>query len=317
MPGRHAMPRALWKGVLDLGALTCPVGLYSATATSQRISFHTINRATGHRVQRRFVDIDTGAEVERDAQVKGYEKSAGTYVVLEPEEVAQAVPESDKRLALEAFLPCADVDTIYFDQPYFLAPADPSGQEAFALLREGMRKAKVAALTRAVLFRRVRTLLLRPNGPGFIATTLNFDYEVKAAADAFADVPRTRIKGEMLDLAEHIIRTKAGRFDPATYENAHEAAVAELVKAKLAGKTIKPRPAPKSAKVVDLMSALRDSARLAGQGAEKAASKTPGIGARKTGTKTAASKTTASKTPAKSPSKLATRSATAARRKAS
>ncbi len=275
------MPRALWKGVLDLGALTCPVGLYAATATSQRISFHTVNRKTGHRVHRQFVDIDTGEEVERDAQVKGYETSAGSYVILEPEEVAQAAPESDKRLTLEAFIPCAHVDTVYFDQPYFLAPADPSGQDVFALLRDGMRKAKVAALTRAVLFRRVRTLLLRPHGPGFVATTLNFDYEVKSAAEAFADVPRKRTGGEMLDLAEHIIRTKAGRFDPSTYENAHEAALAELVKAKLAGKTIKPRAAPKSAKVVDLMSALRDSARLAGQGADKPKAKKAGTGTRK------------------------------------
>ena len=275
------MPRALWKGVLDLGALTCPVGLYAATATSQRISFHTINRATGHRVQRRFVDVDTGAEVERDDQVKGYETSAGSYVVLEPEEVAQAVPESDKRLTLEAFIACTEVDTVYFDQPYLLAPADPSGAEVFALLRDGMRKAKVAALTRAVLFRRVRTLMLRPSGPGFVATTLNFDYEVKSAAEAFADAPHQRVGGEMLELAEHIIRTKAGSFDPASYENAHEAALAELVKAKLAGKAIKPRAAPKSAKVVDLMSALRDSARLAGQGADKPASKKAGTAARK------------------------------------
>lgn len=285
------MPRALWKGVLDLGALTCPVGLYAATATSQRMSFHTINRATGHRVQRRFVDMDTGVEVERNDQVKGYETSAGAYVVLEPDEVAQAVPDSDKRLALEAFITCAEVDTVYFDQPYFLAPSDPSGAEVFALLREAMRKAKVAALTRAVLFRRVRTLMLRPSGPGFIATTLNFDYEVKSAAEAFADVPRKRIGGEMLELAQHIIRTKAGRFDPATYENAHEAALAELVKAKLAGKAITPRAAPKSAKVVDLMAALRDSARLAGEGADKpssekagAARKGPAKRASKTGT---------------------------------
>lgn len=311
------MPRALWKGVLDLGALTCPVGLYSATATSQRISFHTVNRKTGHRVQRHFVDIDTGEEVERDAQVKGYEKSAGSYVVLEPEEVAQAVPESDKRLALEAFIPCTEVDTVYFDQPYFLAPADPSGEEVFVLLREGMRKAKVAALTRAVLFRRVRTLLLRPNGPGFVATTLNFDYEVKSASEAFADVPRKRIGGEMLELAEHIIRTKAGRFDPAAYENAHEAALAELVKAKLSGKAIKPRAAPKSAKVVDLMSALRDSARLAGQGADKPAR-------RKTGSGNADPKAASSKTPSAkkaSPKKVSTKKASPesapARRKAS
>ena len=116
-------PRANWKGFLKVGEVVCPVSLYTATSTSERIAFHTINRATGHRIQRRFIDSETGDPVEREDQVKGYEVGAGDYVMLEPEEVAAAVPHSDKTLAVEAFVPCRDIDDLYFDKPYFLAPS--------------------------------------------------------------------------------------------------------------------------------------------------------------------------------------------------
>src|SRR3546814_17037528 len=102
----------------------CRVGLYTAASTSERISFHTLNRATGHRVSRQYVDQETGKPVERDDQVKGYETGHGDYIVLEPEEVAAAIPESDKTLEIEAFIPCAEVDDVSFDKPYSLTPPD-------------------------------------------------------------------------------------------------------------------------------------------------------------------------------------------------
>src|SRR5690606_29939937 len=116
--------------------------------------------------------------------------------------------------------------------------ADEGAQEAFAVMREGMRRQKVAALARAVLFRRVRTVMLRPRGCGFMANTLNFDYEVQPAGKAFADIPDMKIKREMLDLAKHIIATKAGEFDPAAFDDRYDAALAELVKAKIEGREI-------------------------------------------------------------------------------
>jgi DNA end-binding protein Ku len=256
-------PRANWKGFLKIGEVTCPVALYTAASTSERIAFHTLNRRTGHRVQRRFVDAETGKPVERDDQVKGYETGSGEYVVLEPDEIAAAVPESDKTLAVESFVDCGEIDDVYFDKPYYLAPADRHAEEAYELIREGMQAKKVAALARAVLFRRVRSVLIRPIEAGLIATTLNFDYEVRSAQEAFADIPDLTIKGEMLELAEHIIKTKKGKFDPASFEDRYEAALAELVKAKLEGKTIKPRKTAQPGKVVDLMAALRESAGLA------------------------------------------------------
>lgn len=258
-------PRANWKGVLQVAELTCPVALYTAASTSDRIAFHTLNRATGHRVRRQFVDHETGRPVEADEQVKGYEVAPNEYVVLEPEEIAAAVPESDKTLVVDAFVRCESIDTLYLDRPYYLRPADPAAVEAFTLLRHGLRAKKVAALARTVLFRRVQTLLIRPHGGGLIGSTLNFDYEVRSAEEAFRDIPALKIGGEMLDLAKHIIATKRRKFNPSEFEDRYEAALAELVRAKIEGKPIKARKPPKPAKVVDLMEALRQSAGAAGK----------------------------------------------------
>ncbi len=255
-------PRANWKGVLKIGEVACPVALYTAASTSDRIAFHTINRATGHRVHREFVDAETGKPVPREDQVKGYALAEGEHVVLDPDEIAAAVPDSDKMLAVEAFLPCGEIDDVYFDKPYYLAPSDRSGQEAFALIRDGMAAAGVAAIARTVLFRRMRTVLIRAHGPGLVATTLNFDYEVRSAEAAFRDIPALEIGREMLDLARHIIETKIGKFDPAAFDDRYESALEDLVRAKIEGREIAPRPAPRREKVVDLMQALRESARL-------------------------------------------------------
>ncbi|WP_283180014.1 Ku protein [Gemmobacter sp. 24YEA27] len=258
-------PRANWKGTLKIAELACPVALYTAASTSDRIAFHTINRATGNRVRREFVDAETGEPVDRNDQVKGYEVSDGEHVLLDPEDIAAAVPDSDKVLAIEAFLPCGEVDDVYFDKPYYLAPADHSGMEAFGLIRDGLAAKKVAAIARTVLFRRMRTVLIRADGQGLVATTLNFDYEVRSVEAAFKDIPAPRIAGEMLDLARHIIQTKMGTFDPAAFDDRYEAELEGLVKAKIEGRKIKPRATEARGKVVDLLEALRESTKLDGK----------------------------------------------------
>jgi len=265
-------PRANWKGILQVAELTCPVALYTAASTSDRIAFHTINRATGHRVRREFVDSDSGKPVERDDQVKGYEIGPDDYVILEPDEVAAAVPDSDKTLAVSAFVGCGEIDKVYFDKPYYLSPAQQTAAEAFALIRDGMRRKGVAALAQTVLFRRVRTVLIRAHDDGMIANTLNFDYEVRSAVEAFHDIPDLKIKGEMLDLARHIIDTKKGSFDPTAFEDRYEGALADLVKAKAEGRKIARKQPNRAGKVVDLMAALRESAGIAAKPARKPAS---------------------------------------------
>jgi DNA end-binding protein Ku len=266
-------PRANWKGFLKIGELSCPVALYTAASEAERIAFHTLNRATGHRVHRQFIDGETGKPVDREDQVKGYETAQGEYVVFEADEIASVVPESDKALAVNRFVACGDIDDVYFDRPYYLAPSDPVGMPAFNLIRDGMKRKQVAALAQTVLFRRVRTVLIRAHDEGLIATTLNFDYEVRSSDEAFDDLPkRQKIAGEMLDLAKHIIKTKQGKFDPSKFDDRYESALAELVKAKLAGKPLPKPKAPKATKVVDLMEALRQSAGM-GAGKSKPARK--------------------------------------------
>ncbi len=262
--------RAVWKGRLEVGEVVCPVALHAAASSSERVSFHVVNRATGHRVRRVFVDAETGEPVERDDQAKGYETDRGKTVVLDKEELAEAVPDSDKTLRVEAFIACGDIDTLYFDRPYYLTPDGDAAEAAFAVIRAGLARRKAAMIARTVLFRRLRPVLIRAQGPGLVASTLEFDHEVRDAAKAFDDIPELKLDKEMLDLARHIIDTKRGRFQPERFEDRYDDALAALVKAKAEGRAIpKPKP-PEAAKPVDLMEALRKSA-----AAKKAKTKAP------------------------------------------
>ncbi|MDR9782124.1 non-homologous end joining protein Ku [Rhizobium redzepovicii] len=289
--------RAQWKGFLKFGEVSCGVALYTAASTSERITFNTINKATGNRVNRIFIDSETEDPVPKEAQTKGFEIENGQYIIIDPEEVSAAIPESNKTLEIEAFIPCSDVDDIYFDKPYYLTP-DKMGGDAFAALRDAMKKSMVAAIARTVLFRRMRTVLIRPHGKGLIASTLNYDYEVRSSEKAFEEMPKLKIQGEMLDLAKHIISTKKGEFDPATFDDRYEAALADLVKAKLEGKSL---PKPKKVQVSkpnDLLAALRESAGMMKAAADKpkrtAANANTGTG-RQRAARGAAAKSAASK----------------------
>jgi len=261
--------RAIWKGYLSVGDLGCAVALYSAVNSAERTAFHVINRDTGNRVRREYVDGDSGRPVDKDDLVKGYDTPEGQTVILEPEEIRDAVPESDKRLELSAFLACNDIDTLYLERPYFLAPADQQSVEAYQLIRETMEAQSVAAIARTVLFRRVRSVLIRPQGKGLIATTLNYDYEVRDPAESFEDISKVKIEKEMLDLARHIIGTKMGEFDPSQYEDRYEAALTELVKAKIAGRKPKKLPKRKAENVTSLLDALRKSAGATDEGSQQ------------------------------------------------
>jgi len=284
--------RASWKGTLKLGFLACPVGLYTAVGEGDEIHFNMVNRRTGHRLRRLFVDSETGKPVERDQQVKGYEVDAERYIVLTEEEIEAAIPDSTKTIEIEAFVPREQVDRVAIDRPYYLAPTDAVGSEAFAVIREACDKAGVVGIGRTVLFRRDRVLMLCPEGPGFLANLLHFEYEMRDEAQAFNDIPDMKVTGEMLDLARHIIGQKMGTFEPARFEDRYEAALMELIRAKQRGETIKPPPAPKRGQVVDLLAALRESA---------------GIVPAKPGRKTAAKSKSSAKSKRKAPAARAPR----------
>jgi len=252
--------RAIWTGVIKIAEIVCPVKMYTAATTSERISLNMVNRKTGHRLKRVYVDEKTDKPVESEDQVKGYETHEGKYVVLEPEEIAAAVPNSDKVLAIDNFVTCSRIDQTYFDRPYYLLPASDATEDSFILIREALRHKKAAAIAHTVLFRRLRPVLIRAHHKGLIATTLNFDYEVRSSSDAFGKIAKRKIDPEMLELAKHILKTKAGEFAPETFDDRYEEALAELVKAKIEGRKIVPLRQPEPTKPNDLLEALRLSA---------------------------------------------------------
>ena len=181
------------------------MALYPATTTSERVSFRTLNRETGNRVRRQFVDEQTGEPVETEDQAKGYEVAKGEFIMIEDDELKAVQIESNHTIDIERFVPRAEIDELYFDTPYYLAPTDRVGEEAFAVIREAMRAEKMVGLARVVLFRRERLLMLEPRGKGIVGDQLHYANEVHAADGYFDEIPDVELPKEMLELAKHII----------------------------------------------------------------------------------------------------------------
>lgn len=265
-------PRANWKGYLKLSLVSCAVALYPASKSTARVAFHTLNRATGNRLRRQMYDPDTGDVVEAEDQVKGYEVAKGEYVMVEDEEIDAIAIESTHTIDIEKFVPREEIDELYFDAPYYIAPDDRVAEEAFAVIREAMRDKGVVGLARVVLYRRERIIMLEPRGKGLFASVLRYPYEVREDEAYFEGIPDVDTPPEMLDLAEHIIARMTGDFDPAAFEDRYENALIDLVKAKQAGReTVAPQVATRPSNVVNLMDALRRSVQAEGGGAKEPA----------------------------------------------
>lgn len=252
-------PRPNWKGYLKLSLVSCPVALYPATTTSERVSFRTLNRETGNRVRRQFVDEQTGNAVESEDQIKGYEVAKGEFIQIEDDEIKAVQLESNHTIDIERFVPRDAIDELYLDSPYYLAPTDRVGEEAFAVIRDAMRAEEMVGIARVVLFRRERILMLEPRDKGIVATSLRYANEVHAASSYFDEIPDAALPKQMLDLAKHIIEKMTGKFEPEQFEDRYETALIELIRSKQKGMPIKPQPTHRQANVINLMDALRRS----------------------------------------------------------
>jgi DNA end-binding protein Ku len=253
-------PRPNWKGFLKLSLVSCAVALYPATTTNQRVRFNIINRKTGNRIRNEVVDTETGKPVDQEDRVKGYQFEKGQYVLVEEDELDNVALESTHTIDIEEFVPMSDVDRIYLDEYYYLVPQDEVAQEAFAVIREAMRKEELAGLARVVVYRREHLLLLRPRGKGLLATALRYKNEVRDEKDYFDDIENIKVPADMLKLAIHILDTKKGHFNPDKFEDRYENALQDLIKAKRAGKAPPIVSEPRPSNVINLMDALRRSA---------------------------------------------------------
>jgi DNA end-binding protein Ku len=253
-------PRSNWKGYLKLSLVSCPVQLYPATTTKERVAFHLLNRDTGNRLRRKLVDPDTDQTVDTDDQVKGFEVAKNEYIVMEEDEIGSVAIESNHTIDIETFVPKTEIDAAFLDTPYYLAPDGKMGEEAFAVIREAMREKGVVGIGRVVLYRRERPIMLEPRGKGLVATTLRYAYEVRDDADYFDDIDDVAVPEEMLDLASHIIGRKLAHFDAKRFEDRYQNALLELIKAKQQHRVVSaPSAAKQTGNVVSLMDALRKS----------------------------------------------------------
>jgi DNA end-binding protein Ku len=253
-------PRANWKGYLKLSLVSCPIALYPAVSAAERVSFRQINKKTGNRLRQQLVDDETREPVEAEDKGRGYEVGKNQFIPVEDEELEAIRIESTHTIEIDSFVPNAQIDKRYFDSPYYIAPTDKVGQDAFAVIREAMRGKDMVALGRVVVAKRERVIALEPYEKGLLGTTLRYPYEVRKAADYFQDIEDVKISAEMLKLAEHILDSKAADFNPSKFVDHYETALVELLKKKEAGVQPKESPAPApERRVINLMDALKRS----------------------------------------------------------
>ena len=265
-------PRAYWKGYLKLSLVSCPVALFPATTDREKISFHQINKETGNRIRYRKVDAETGDEVEQTDIIKGYEVEKGQYIELDPEELEAIAIESKRTIEIDEFVPKNEIDELYIRDPYFLVPDGEVGQQAFAVIREAIRKEGMLAIGKVVFTSREHIIALEARDNGMIGTTLRYPYEVRDPAEYFDNIEDEKVPKDMLDLAIHIVETKKGKFEPDKLEDQYEDALKELIRKKQKGEKIE-RPEERApSNVVNLMDALRQS--LKGGGARRQATRT-------------------------------------------
>jgi DNA end-binding protein Ku len=253
-------PRAFWKGYLRLSLVTCPVELYPATSQAEKTHFHQINRRTGNRLRQQMVDEETGKVVDKDDKARGYELSKGRYVEIEEEELEAVQLESTHTIDIDHFVPASEIDPRYRDRPYYLVPDNKAGAEAFAVIRDAMKEKDRVGLARVVIAHREHLVALEPLGKGILATTLRYDYEMRDENQLFKDIASPKIAKDMLQLAGHILDTKAAHFEPGKFKDQYETALRKLIERKAAGKKIEPAaPSAKPDNVINLMDALRQS----------------------------------------------------------
>jgi DNA end-binding protein Ku len=266
--------RAYWKGYLKLSLVSCPIALFPATSEREKISFHQLNKKTGNRIKYRKVDIDTGDEVEPQDIIKGYEVSKGDYLELAPEELEAVALDSTRTIDIDEFVPRSEIDELYMRDPYYLIPDGDVGQEAFAVIRDAIKKEGMVALGRVVFTSREHVIMLEARGKGLMGMTLRYPYEVRKEEDYFDELPDQKVSKDMLDLAKHIVDTKAGHFQPEKFEDHYEQALKDLLKRKQEGKPIERPKDHKPSNVVNLMDALRKSVEAEGGGGRKSARST-------------------------------------------
>lgn len=257
-----AAVKPYWKGYLKLSLVTCPVALSPATSDTEKVRFHTMNRATGNRVASRYVDSLTGKEVDPDDQVKGYERGEGDYIILEEEELDAVALDSVRTIEIELFTPRDSIEWIWLEKPHYLVPNDKVGEDAFAVIRDAMRSENVLGISRLVFGQRERAVMLEPRDEGIVLWTLRYGDEVRPEEDYFSNI-KAKPEGGLAPLMQQLIKQQTKTWSPITdpIQDRYLELIAAKKKAmkKSAKSTAKDKQVGGKDNVVDLMAALKKS----------------------------------------------------------
>jgi DNA end-binding protein Ku len=259
--------RPYWRGYLKLSLVTCAVTLTPVTTEGGKVKFHTLNRKTGDRIYTRYIDADTGKTVEKDEQVKAYEKGEDDYVILEEDELDAVKLESARTIDIDEFTPSDTIEWTFFDSPYFLVPADEVGEEAFTVIREAMAESDVVGISRLVIGGRERAVMLQPWDNGIILWTLRFGDEVRDEDEYWEKVDDQKTDPKMLKMVEQLIEERTTAWSDTMVEDPVQDRLLDIIKAK---QSPKKKPAAKKKQeddedagsggnVIDLMAALKKS----------------------------------------------------------
>ncbi|MFK8252790.1 non-homologous end joining protein Ku [Ancylobacter terrae] len=256
--------RGFWKGYLKLSLVTCPVAMAPATSETEKIRFHTLNRATGNRVEGIYVDSESGETVESDDQARGYEREPGSYVILDDDELQAVALESTRTIDIETFVPADSVEWIWYDTPHFLMPDDPVGEEAFSVIREAMAATGKVGISRLVLHRRERPVMLEPRGRGIVLWTLRYADELRRPEDYFKDIDEAT-DADMIALVGRLMERRTRDWDAALVHDPLQDNLRRLIEAKQKQRRPSRRRASAApedespTKVVNIMDALKKS----------------------------------------------------------
>ncbi|MEJ5023063.1 Ku protein [Ochrobactrum vermis] len=257
--------RPYWKGYLKLSLVTCPVEMMPATSDSEKVRFHTLNRQTQNRVISRYVDAVTGKEVREEDEAKGYERGEGEYVLLDDDELENVALDSTKTIDIEMFSPRESIGWIWLDTPYYLTPSDPVGEEAFAVIREAMKAENKVGISRLVLSRRERAVMLEPRDKGIVLWTLRYGDEVRDEDLYYGRIGDDKADPDALPLIERLIKKQTRDWKPDLVTDPVQEQLLDIIadkkkSLKKAPKTKrKAKEEPSGGNVINIMDALRNS----------------------------------------------------------
>ena len=274
--------RPTWQGHLKLSLVSCPVALYTGVQRAGDVHFNMLSAKTHNRIRMIPTDPEKGP-IDRADIVKGFEIDKDRYVIVTDEEIKSVRLESTRTIDIERFVDVADIDRMYWNEPYFMLPDGKMALEAYAVIREAMQRTDRIALGRVVMHTRERLMAIEPREEGLVAYTLRSKDEVRDAGEAFDEIPKTKADPAMVEIAEKIIDQLSGPFDPAKFTDRYEEALRKLIAQKQKGKgRVAEVEEPEDTKVIDLMAALRKSLGEGGARRPPAASKRKTAAARKT-----------------------------------